>query len=291
MDPVTKALLSSWNWRVDVIIIILSAGTLFCVGWFRLRGRSKRLAAVWRLAAYLGGLVLVGLSLLSPIDVLGGQFFFMHMIQHLLLIMFAPPLLLVGNPMPFILWGLPTPLRRRAGKGLSYVLHRQSRFRQAIIAITAPGIVWMVFVSLLIGWHDANAYNAALSREWVHNLEHLSFFIPSMAFWWLVTGAGPRLQKQMSLFARVGFVLSAVPPNMFLGIALSFATHPIYTHYLSVPRLGTLSVLEDQMIGGVIMWVPGSMMYIIAAVILIGSWFSKEEKKPQLYMSSVRENS
>lgn len=291
MDPVTKALLSSWNWRIDVIVVILSAGTLFCVGWFRLRGQSAKLAAVWRLLAYLGGLVLVGLSLLSPIDVLGGQFFYMHMIQHLLLIMFAPPLLLVGNPMPFILWGLPRTWRQRAGRGLSYLLHRQSRFRQAVVAVTGPGIVWLVFVSLLIGWHDPNAYNAALQYEWVHNLEHLSFFIPSMAFWWLVTGAGPRLQKQMSLLARVGFLVAGVPPNMFLGIALSFATYPIYTHYLSVPRIGALSVLEDQMIGGVIMWVPGSMMYIIAVVILVGSWFNVEEQKPQLYMSKVREES
>jgi cytochrome c oxidase assembly factor CtaG len=101
-------------------------------------------------------------------------------------------------------------------------------------------------------------------------------------FWWRVTGAGPRIHKQASLLGRIAFVIGAIPPNMLTGVVLAFASEPIYTYYLAVPRLWNLSVMADQQIGGVIMWVPGSMMYIIAALILISRLLDNEDKKPVL---------
>lgn len=296
MDPVLKAILLSWDWKIEVIIVLALAGTLFSRGWWQLRRRSRRavqryrrtarsrwrLAVSWRLAAYWGGLLAVALALLSPIDALGQQLFFMHMVQHLLLIMIAPPLLLVANPMPFILWGLPTGLRHKIGGLFSQALHRESGFRRWLRLLTQPGIIWMVWVVSLIGWHDPSMYNLALRFEWVHNAEHLSFFIASMLLWWHLTGAGPRIHKQFGLLGRIALVMSVVPPNMLTGIVLAFATQGYYSYYESVPRLWGFDVLMDQQLGGVIMWVPGSMMYIIAALILIGRFLSQEDRKPQL---------
>lgn len=285
MDPVTRAILASWNWRPEVILSLLLVGVLYGVGWWRLRRKRRRdrgVANGWRLTAYLAGLLLIALALLSPIETLAGQFFFMHMIQHLLLIMLAPPLLMLANPLPFVLWGLPAGVRHATGRGLSQVLHRESAFRRTLRTVTGPGIVWMVYVSLLVGWHDPNAYNLALTNQWVHDLEHFSFFLPSLAYWWLVIGAGPRIHKQMSTPARMAFVIAAIPPTMLLGVSIAFATAPIYTYYLGVPRPWGLSVLQDQMLGGVIMWVPGSMMYIIATLILAAGWLQTEDRKPPL---------
>lgn len=296
MDPVLKAILLSWDWKIEVIIVLALAGTLYSRGWWQLRQRSRsqvrryrpsarsrwRLAETWRLVAYWVGLVAIVLALLSPIDALGQQLFFMHMIQHLLLVMIAPPLLMVANPMPFVLWGLPTGLRRRVGGLFSQALHRESGFRRGLRTVTQPGIIWMIWVISLIGWHDPTMYNAALRYGWVHNVEHLTFFIASMLFWWRLTGAGPRLHKQSGLLGRIGLVLAAVPPNMLTGIVLAFAEQGYYSYYEAVPRLWGLDVLTDQQIGGVIMWVPGSMMYIVAALILIGRFLSQEERKPHL---------
>ena len=293
MDPVLKAVLLSWDWRADVIVLLALAGTLYLWGWARLRRRTsptsqpqlprtrrrQRLVVRWRPISYLFGLFFVALALLSPIDVLGGQLFFMHMVQHLLLIMIAPPLLLVANPLPFLLWGLPDNWRRTAGRAVGQLLHRQSASRRRLRAATTPGVVWMAWVIALVGWHDPNAYDAALRSDLVHDLEHLTFFVTGMLFWWHVTGAGPRIHKQISLIGRIIYVLSAVPPNMLLGVALAFASEPIYTHYTAVPRLWSLSVIDDQRVGGFIMWVPGSMMYIIAALILIGRLLQGEEQK------------
>jgi putative membrane protein len=206
----------------------------------------------------------------------------MHMIQHLLLIMFAPPLLLSANPMPFILWGLPARWRLVFGRLLGQALHRQSAARSGLRALASPGLIWLIWVVTLVGWHDPNLYNAALRREGVHILEHLSFFLPSMLLWWNITGAGPRVRKQAGLIGRIALVIAAIPPNMLIGIALAFATGPVYSYYTAVPRLWGIDVLTDQQIGGVIMWVPGSMMYIVAALILIARLLEGEDRKPPL---------
>lgn len=295
MDPVTQAILLSWDWRIEVIIVLALAGTLYSIGWTRLRRRTFgravaegatwnrnrvrwRLAVRWRLVSYWFGLLFIGLALLSPIETLSQQLFFMHMIQHLLLVMVAPPLLLIANPMPFLLWGMPVRLRLEIGRFLAWLLKKDGPLRKGVQAITQPGVLWLIWVTMLIGWHDPGLYNAALRIEWVHDVEHLSFFLSSMMLWWLITNAGPRVQRQLSLMARIGLLLAAVPPNMILGVFLSFAD-PLYSFYETVPQLWGLSLKSDQQIGGVIMWVPGSMMYVFGALILVGRLLSSDTNR------------
>jgi cytochrome c oxidase assembly factor CtaG len=116
----------------------------------------------------------------------------------------------------------------------------------------------------------------------VHDLEHLSFFLPAMLFWWHVMYAPPYIHKRLARGARVAYVLSAVPPTMAAGAVIAFSGQPIYEYYTGVPRVWGMSVMQDQMLGGIIMWIPGSMMYIIAGLILISRWLQEEEAKPPL---------
>ena len=294
MDPVNKAILLSWNWRLEIILVLGLAAGLYIRGWVLLRRRTKAhkrkrragqpfpLTAVWRLIFYLSGIVVVGIALMSPIDVLGGQLFFMHMIQHLLLIMIAPALLLIANPMAVTLWGMPRKLRKPVGKGLSFILNSDSKYRGWIRNATSPGIVWLLWVIIVIGWHDPSMYNWALENEAVHDLEHITFFVVSMLYWWLIIGSGPRIHKQFSLVGRIAFVILAIPPNMLTGMVIAFTPTPQYTYYLNVPRIWNVDIMTDQMWSGVIMWVPGSMMYIIAALVLIAQLLGEEERKPPL---------
>ena len=286
MDPIARAALSSWDWRPEVIVTILVMGALFLIGWRRLRAISgpaknwQSLGARWRPIFYIIGLLVIGFALMSPLDVLVQQLFFMHMIQHLLLIMVAPVFLLLPNPMPFVLWGLPPRMRLAAGSALNSVINKESTAGRTLRKLTSPVAVWFVMIAFIVGWHDPNMYNAALRSEFVHDLEHVTMFIAGMLFWWTVTGAGPRLHKNMSRPAKVAFVLAAIPPNMALGASLAFAQEPIYSFYNDMPRLWGISVLNDQRLSGVIMWVPGSMMYLIAALIIIFRILSGEDKKP-----------
>lgn len=105
------------------------------------------------------------------------------------------------------------------------------------------------------------------------------FFTASMLFWWHVTGAGPRIHKQLGYGSRIGLVIGAIPVNMLLGVVLAFATTAIYSYYTAVPRLWGIDVITDQRIGGLIMWIPGSMMYIVAALIMLFRLFDKEKEK------------
>jgi cytochrome c oxidase assembly factor CtaG len=279
MDPTLSVLLLSWAWRPEIILTLGLAAGLQLAGRWRLKRRgSSQLVKPWRGVSYLVGLAVLGIALMSPIDVLSGQFFFMHMVQHLLLVMIAPPLLLLGDPMPTMMWGLPSSLRLEMGRWL----RPESPFRQAVRALTTPGLVWLYFVAVLVGWHDPRLYNLTLESELVHDLEHLTFFGTAMLFWWHVIGSAPRIHRRLSKGVRIGYALSVVPPTALTGIAIAFASKPIYEYYTTVPRLGKMTVLQDQMLGGVIMWIPGSMMYIVAALILIAHVVRAEENKEHL---------
>ena len=159
-------------------------------------------------------------------------------------------------------------------------LRPEATFRRVAAALTTPGLVWLYFVAALVGWHDPNAYNLTLVSELVHDLEHLTFFGTAMLFWWHVIGAAPHIHRRLSRGVRIGYVLSVVPPNALTGMAIAFASEPIYTYYTTVPRLGSMTVMQDQMLGGVIMWIPGSMMYIIAALVLIALVISGPGRQP-----------
>ena len=279
MDPTLSVLLLSWAWRPEIILTLGLAAGVHLAGRWRLKRRgSSQLVKPWRSASYLVGLAVLGVALMSPIDVLSGQFFFMHMVQHLLLVMIAPPLLLIGDPMPITMWGLPSSLRLEVGRWL----RPESSVRRAVRSLTTPGLVWLYFVAVLVGWHDPRLYNLTLESELVHDLEHLTFFGTAMLFWWHVIGSAPRIHRRLSKGVRIGYALSVVPPTAVTGIAIAFASKPIYEYYTTVPRLGKMTVVQDQMLGGVIMWIPGSMMYIIAALILIARVVQDEEnKEPQ----------
>ncbi len=280
MHPLVKALLSSWDWRPEIVFVLLSLGALYTLGWVRLHRQSRRgQMATWtRLASYYAGLIVLAVSLLSPIDRLGDQLFFMHMVQHMLSIMIAAPLLLLANPFPFMVWSLPPAWRRH----VSALFAGPSAFRRTFAAATKPFVAWLVFLTIYLGWHDANLYDLALRINWVHDLEHITFFAAALLFWWHVTGAAPHIHGKRSGWANLAYLIGVVPPNMAVAVSIAFASNVIYTYYLSAPRIWGFSAMQDQMISGVIMWIPGSMMFILAAIIVLARMFGAKDAPPVL---------
>lgn len=288
MHPLIQALFSAWEWRPIVILVIVALGALYIRGWMRLRTKQSGLATPARLASYLGGLFALALSLLSPIDWLGGQLFFMHMIQHMLSIMIAAPLLWLASPFPIALWGLPRVVRLR----MAGLFASRSLFRRGLAATTQAPAAWFIFIAIYLGWHEPAAYNLALRREWVHDLEHITFFAGAILFWWHVIGAAPHIHKRMPSWGRAAFSLSAIPPNMVAGVVIAFSNEVFYTYYETIPRIWGVSVLEDQRIGGAIMWIPGSMMFLIGAVLVLALGFdSKDEVTEQRPLAHPPEDS
>ncbi|MEM7537294.1 MAG: cytochrome c oxidase assembly protein [Chloroflexota bacterium] len=285
MHPILSALLSGWEWRPEVIAVLALFGFLYTTGWWHLytlhrtkqKHPQKKLATIGKLVCYLSGLMILATSLLSPIDMLGGQLFFMHMIQHLLTIMVAAPLIWLAHPFPISLWGLPRPLRL----AVAGLMHKNALFRRGLAAITGPGPSWVIFIVVYLGWHDSTLYNLALRRDWVHDIQHITFFGAGMLYWWHVIGAAPRIHGPFSRWARMAFLIVTVPPNMIAGTTISFATEPIYTYYATIPRFWGFTVMQDQMLGGTIMWILGSMMYIMAALVILAVYLSNSAKRDE----------
>ncbi len=285
MHPLIKALLSPWELRWDVLAVLLIAGILYTTGWRRIaqRSSSSKLATKRKLVAYLSGLVTLALALISPIDWLGGQLLFMHMIQHKLIVMIAAPLLWLGNPFPFMLWGMPVFLRTR----VSTLFMRESQFRRYLILCTNAGLAWLLYIVVYMGWHDPNAYNLALRNEWVHKLEHLSFFAVAMLFWWHVIGAAPHWHRN-SIWGRLALLLGVVPFQMAAGIVIATADTVIYTYYNNVPHIWGFTTLEDQAMGGAIMWIPSSEMVVWAVVFLLAGLLGQEERQGSAASTKLR---
>jgi putative membrane protein len=275
MDATLRAFLLSWDWRPEVLLVLGLLGGIYVAGWRRLRRRgSPRNAGRGRLALYLGGLTLLGLALLSPIDSFGAFLFIMHMIQHELLTMFAPLLVLLANPFPVMLWGLP----RRFRHGLGGLLSRQAPLRRVLWGLTFPPVAWLTAVVTLWGWHHPALYQAALRSELVHDLQHLTFFATGLLFWWPVVNPAPRLHGHLAYGWRIFYLVPAAGQNTLLAALLSLTGRVLYPYYLGVPRLWGLSAATDQVIGGGIMWVSGDMMYIIASLVLVATWLNEEER-------------
>lgn len=276
MHPLLRALLSAWDWRSDISLVLLIFATLYTIGWWRLRKRNRsKVANRKRLAAYWGGLLTLAIALMSPIDPLGGQLFFMHMIQHLLTIMVAAPLLWLASPFPILLWGLPVAARKAVGRHFA----PRALLRRTLHALTPPAFVWLAFVTVYGGWHDPNLYNLALHYGWVHDLQHITFFATAMLLWWHVIGAGPQIHRT-PIWGRIALLVGAVPINMGIGIVIATAGEVLYPYYATVPRIWGFTALADQSLAGAIMWIPGSMMFVLAVVLLLAGALRDTHENP-----------
>jgi putative membrane protein len=264
---VLDLVLVDWRWRVEVGAVLLGLGALYGIGWARLRRAHPALAPAWRLVAYLGGLATVALSLLSALHALAERSFTAHMVQHQLLLMVAAPALLLGNPFPYTVWGLPAAARR----GLQGFLVEGQPARRALRALTWPPVAGLLYTGTLWVWHWPAAWEAALRSWWIHDLEHLTFFGTAALFWWPIINPAPRARgRRGGLYygVRIAYLIVATAQNTLLGAILSLTERVLYPSYaLGAERLG-MSPLEDQALGGGIMW-SGGHMYLVAILVLV----------------------
>ena len=280
----------SWTFRPDVVVVLAALGALYLRGWSRLRrGGHAVLASRWRLAAYLGGLAFVAIALLSPLHPLSELLFTAHMIQHQLLLMAAPVLLLLGNPYPFVLWGCSRGARARLASSLA----AGGRVRRVWRWLTWMPIAGGAYGAALLGWHYPPFYEAALRHSLLHDAEHVTFFAVAVLFWWPVVNPTPRLRcltTSLQYGYRIGYLVLATALNTLLGAVLGMGERAFYPSYAAAPRIvGDWSAVDDQAFGGGVMW-SGSHMYLIAILILIAHLVRSEERGAPLSADLAGEN-
>lgn len=229
-----------------MVLGALAAGALAYV-WiasrFPPRGRQR-----WYFSA---GYLVLTLALLSPLDRGAAYLFTLHMLQHMLLLLVAPPLLALAVPPTLLGWVFQRPALRRV-----------------LRALWAPVPAFVLYNGVLLAWHLPAAYDAALRFPWIHATEHATFVAAGVIFWGVIVSPAPALVRA-SYGLRLALLLGADVVNFVLGFALAFAGRPFYTPYTEVGRLWGLSPLDDLKLGGALMWVMGQMMYAVPMLILI----------------------
>lgn len=261
------------EWPVSAVIAtgLAMAGVLYARGtaaiWSR-AGWGQGVPA-WRASAYFAGLIVLGLALLSPLDRLSGELFAAHMVQHVLLMLAAAPLLVLGTPLAPMMLALPSTWRTRIGRAL-----RSRPVRSFAAPLTHSFVVGVIGIAALWLWHMPSLYEAALRHDLAHAVEHASFLGAAALFWGIVFPAGRR--------TRLGAALLLVFVTMLqsggLGALIVFARAPLYaSHAESATRWG-LTPLQDQQLAGTIMWVPMGVIYLLTALWLVGSWLRTMER-------------
>jgi putative membrane protein len=234
-------------------------------------GPSGRSDDRLRTASFVAGLVTIVLALDSPIDDYADRLFWVHMLQHVLLLTVAPPLILLGRPWPRMWRALPLASRTRIGRAM--VL---ARWASPLRALARPVPAWVLFNATVVLWHIPAAYNATLTSNAVHQGEHAMFFFLGLLFWARIIDPGP-LRPRLVWPARVAYAVGAMVVGWILAITLVIVPHPLYAHYADLTaRPGGISALTDQQLAGGIMWVLGSLSYTVAMLIGFYRWLEPE---------------
>ncbi len=262
MDKVAIAALGSWNLDPRVIGLLLVIGIVYFRGWWRLQKVLPQQFSSERLLLFWLGLILLFVALESPLDAFSSLLLSSHMVQHLLLMMVIPPLLLLGQPLLPLLRGLPRPFVR---EGLGPFL-RWPALRNVGDVLVRPWFAWAAYNVSAVAWHVPALYELALRSPAWHNVEHACFFWSSCLFWWPVIQPWPS-RAQGSGWAVIPYLLAADIVNTAISASFVFADKILYPTYAAAP-LGGISPHSDQAAAGAIMWVPGSLFYLVPAAIL-----------------------
>jgi putative membrane protein len=230
----------------------------------------------WRAGAYYAGLAALFIALVSPVDAVGAALFSVHMTQHLLLMMVAAPLVVLGDPVTVTLWALPIRARRSVGLWWRHASGLRTMWR----ALTIAPVAWTVHVVTLWLWHAPAFYEIALQSEAVHVLEHATFFLTALLFWWLLFAPHGR---RLSIGAKVAYLFAAMLQGTILGAVITFARHPWYWSYFGTTKAWGLTPLEDQQLAGLIMWIPAGLIYLAALIPLLGSALSGDSRRRRVH--------
>jgi putative membrane protein len=264
----TLALLhtGSFDWRVWKLYpsfmvgwLLFAAAYFLCIGPLRHRFAGSRPASPRQVACFSAALAAMLLSLQGPLHELSDYFLFSaHMVQHLVLILVMPPLLLAGTPD----WLLRPALKSRP-------------VRVAARALTLPLVAFALNNAIFLAWHFPGPYDLMMRDHGIHVAMHLTIMATGVIMWWPVMSPLPELPRIAPPLQMVYLFLVGIP-MMVSAALITFSRGAMYSWYVEAPRLFGISALDDQRLGGVIMWVPGGLILWIAITAVYFRWTHRE---------------
>jgi cytochrome c oxidase assembly factor CtaG len=269
--PTAWILATAWTFDPTVIVPL----ALAAVGWLWLVDRIDRRhprspVPVRRTVSFLAGLLVIAIALQSGIERYDTTLFSIHMVQHLLLMLVAPPLLLFGAPITQLLRAASPAVRRRV---LLPILHSGP-----VAFLSHPVTAWLAFTLVLWGSHFSGLFDVALENPPVHQLEHVLYLVAASLFWFPVIGADPG-PRPIGYPARGLYLLLQMPPSSFLAMAVLFAGTPLYHHYATLGSPYGITALADQQAAAAIMWIWSDVTFISAILLVVAAWMRHDERR------------
>ncbi|MEA2535906.1 MAG: hypothetical protein QOF11_140 [Chloroflexota bacterium] len=270
-EPTPLSALTAWSFDPLPWIGALAAAGGYLIAVRHLNGAHPRVPLPrWRVVAWLAGVVAIAIALVSAVDVYAEDLLTVHMVQHLLLTMVAPPLLALGAPITLLL-RIASP-RVRHGLILP-VLHSK-----LVRLIAAPIVAWPLFSIVMWLTHFSPLYDAALDDPALHVAEHLVYLAAGLLFWWPVVAADP-IPRRLGYGGRLAYLALQMPVNAAVGLAIYFAPAVLYPHYATTARAWGPSALVDQQIGGLLMWGAGDLLLLVAVAGLVAAWMRADDRR------------
>jgi cytochrome c oxidase assembly factor CtaG len=247
---------------VSLTLTIVFAAFVYLRGWLCLRSTSSNVISSWRAGSFLLGLFLIWVAVSSPIAALDHELLTVHMVQHLLLMTLAAPLIWLGAPVMPLVHGLP----QQFVQGVIGPLFRWPPVQRLGRALAQPAFCWLAAFSALIGWHIPAALTLGLQSEAWHVIEQASFLVTGLLFWWPVIQPWPSVTRWPEWSILLYLFLATLPCDILSGL-LVFGDRVVYSAYLSSLRPFGLSPLEDQQCAGALMWTCVTVIYLVAGTI------------------------
>ncbi len=252
---------SGWTFEPVVVVLLLITAAGFALGVLRMCAHAGRWPARVSASAlaFSAGWIVLALSMLSPLHEWSEKLFSAHMAQHELIMVVAAPLLVAARPLVPALWSLPASARFSIGRLV------QSRSISGVWSfISRPLVAWVLHAVAIWGWHVPALYDLAVHNEFAHTAQHISFLVTALLFWWTALPRGQSDRNASSLFSLFGTALH----TSVLGALLTFSDASWYHSYQTADVSHQLSPLDDQQLGGLIMWIPGGLTYLIVALLM-----------------------
>jgi cytochrome c oxidase assembly factor CtaG len=263
----------AWAWEPGTVIPIAISGLLYGFGIGRLWrdagvGHGIR---VWEASCFAGGWLALVIALLSPLHPWGRVLFSAHMTQHEVLMLVAAPLLVLGRPMIPFLHALPSAWSSALAR-----LSNTKVWRAGWLFITGAFIAWVIHAVVLWTWHIPALFDLTNHNEFVHALQHIFFLFSALLFWWAVIHSPARA---MGYGMAVLYMFTTAMHSGLLGAMLTFADRLWYPSYAHTTQSWGLTPVEDQELGGLIMWVPAGLVYVFAGLALFVGWLRESERR------------
>lgn len=263
MSPEAQAIFNEWSPPPYLTAITVLTALIYLRGWLAIRRTRPAQFPGWRLCAFCSGLAVLWIAIASPLDGFADTMLSAHMVEHLLLMSFAPPLLLLGDPQVPLLRGLPRIFIDR----LLGSLFRWRALRGLGRFLVAPAVAWLLMNLAFVGWHVPSAYDFALEHERWHDFEHICFLSTSILFWWPLIRPWPTNSNALGWYV-LPYLVGADIVNTALSAFLAFCERPVYAYYITQANPFGIPPLPDQVAGAVVMWVIGSLIFLIPSVVL-----------------------